>query len=178
MERLAKCEVLARQRSCNIQKMCLSLNTKFRGQPPSAVLRVDCEDPGRAVEMAYVPHPQHRSAAFANQKSQWSIAITEEVTCYQTATLQSWACGGCYWGLHLAGPSPAVLGIAPQPVQAPLHIAKFVGDPTGDWHGYPVAHWLSPFDKPDVPVLTAWLNSGLISRPTMAKIHRGKRCAL
>lgn len=133
---------------------------------------------GEMSPMAYVPHPQHRSAAFASQKSQWLIAVNEEEVCYLTATAQRWTYGGCYWGLHLAGPSPAALGVAPPPVQAPLHIAKFVGDPTGDWHGYPVAHWLSPFDKPDATVLSAWLNSGFINRPTMSKIHRGKRCAL
>lgn len=128
--------------------------------------------------MPYLPHPHHRSAAFAGQKSQWTIAINEEVNCYQTATVQAWTCGGCYWGLHLAGQAPSVLGIAPLPMQFSLHIAKFVGDPAGNWHGYPVAHWLSPFDKPDVAVLESWFDSGLINRPTMSKIHRGKRCVL
>lgn len=128
--------------------------------------------------MPYVPHTHHRNPAFATQKSQWSIAVNDEQVCYHVATTHAWACGGCYWGLHLSGPAPAVLGSAPLPLQAPLHIAKFVGDPTGNWHGYPVAYWLSPFDKPDVPILRAWLDSGYINRPTMAKIHRGKRCAL
>lgn len=132
--------------------------------------------------MPYTPHPQHRSAAYANAKSQWSIAIDDEHVCYTLSTLQRWTCGDCYWGLHVPtqgpAPIPAPLGVSPLPNQFPLKIAKFVGDSVGNWHGYPVAHWLSPFDKPDTPVLRAWLASGYISRPTMAKIHRGKRCNL
>ena len=112
---------------------------------------------GDNITMPYTSHPHHRSAAFASQKSQWSIAINEEEICYSTATVKSWTCGGCYWGLHLTGLAPSVLGVAPQPVHASLHIAKFVGDESGNWHGYPVAHWLSPFDKPGVTVLMAWL---------------------
>jgi hypothetical protein len=130
--------------------------------------------------MPYTPHPQHRSAAFATVKSQWSIAVNDEHVCYQNAAANGWTCCGFYWGLHAPAPMqlPVQLGVSPLPNQYPLQIAKFVGDAVGNWHGYPVAHWLSPFDKPDAPVLLAWHNSGFISRPTMAKIHRGKRCSL
>jgi hypothetical protein len=76
------------------------------------------------------------------------------------------------------GTAPAPLGVSPTPDGFSLHIAKFIGAPDGDWHGYPVAPWLSPFDKPDTSVLISWMNAGLIRRPTMAKIKRGKRCAL
>ena len=128
--------------------------------------------------MAYLPHPHHRSAGHAHQKSQWSIAVNEEQLCYAAATVNGWSCGGCYWGLHLAGNSPAALGVSPLPDQETLHIAKFVGNAAGDWHGYPVAHWISPHDKPDPIVLQAWMNSGFINRAKFSKIHRGKRCAL
>ena len=127
--------------------------------------------------MPYTAHPHHRNAAFAHQKSQWAISVNEEEVCYATANAHSWTSGGCFWGLHLVGPAPAVLGVAPAPAFSPLMIAKFVDD-QDNWHGYPVAHWLSPFDKPDVKVLEDWLTSGLIRRPTMAKIHRGKKCTL
>lgn len=130
------------------------------------------------MRMPYTPNPQHRSAAFAAVKSQWSIALAQEHVCYDIATRNGWTCGGCFWGLYLPLETPAQLGVSPSPDQHPLKIAKFVGDDVGNWHGYPVAHWLSPYDKPDAPVLKTWFDSGFISRPTMAKIHRGKKCIL
>jgi len=70
---------------------------------------------------------------------------------------------------------PAILGISP--CKNDLYIAKFVSD-QGSWHGYPVAHWLSPFDKPDLQTLAAWEKQGLITSSKKSKIHRGKRCSL
>ena len=98
--------------------------------------------------MAYVPHPQHRNAAFAGQKSQWTISVPNEQNCYQASTKHQWSCGNYFWGLYMIGNTPSALGISPQPIQDTLHIAKFIGDTQGNWHGYPVAPWLSPFDKP------------------------------
>lgn len=74
--------------------------------------------------------------------------------------------------------SVAALGVPPLPAVDPLHIAKFVCDREGNWHGYPVAHWISPFDKPGEVVVMNWYYQGHISRPAMSKILRGKRCAL
>jgi hypothetical protein len=127
--------------------------------------------------MPYTPHPHHRDGAYAAQKSQWCITVNEEQACYLTAAAETWTSGGSYWGLHVVNEAPAVLGVAPLPAEAPLKIAKFVED-QNDWHGYPVAHWLSPYDKPGANVLREWVNKGLIRRPTMAKVHRGKRCSL
>lgn len=128
--------------------------------------------------MAYTPNSQHRNSAFAGQKSQWTINVPDEQNCYQASTSGNWSCGTYYWGLHVVGQALFGLGTSPQPVQETLHIAKFVGDAQGNWHGYPVAPWLSPFDKPGEAVLKIWLNGGLIKKPTFSKIHRGKKCAL
>jgi len=57
-------------------------------------------------------------------------------------------------------------------------IAKFVADEQNNWHGYPVAHWLSPWDKPDISILKEWKDSGIINKAKMAKIHRGYKCSL
>lgn len=129
-------------------------------------------------DMAYVPHPQHRSAVFARQKSQWTISLPDEQHCYQVSLDSQWNCGSHYWGLYVADDIPSALGTSPQPAQEPLHIAKFVGDTQGNWHGYPVAPWLSPFDKPNESVLKIWLTSGLIKKQAFSKIHRGKKCVL
>ena len=128
--------------------------------------------------MAYIPHPQHRSVAFAGQKSQWTISLLDEQNCYQASASGEWSCGDCFWGLFLAGDRPSTLGTSPHPVRDPLHIANFVGDTQGNWHGYPVAPWLSPFDKPGESVLKIWLMGGLIKKQAFSKIHRGKKCVL
>lgn len=128
--------------------------------------------------MPYTPHPHHRNAAYAHQKSQWCIGIAEEQATYTLATLCEWTYGNCFWGLHILQAGPSQLGTSPLPESACLHIAKFVGDDQGNWHGYPVAHWLSPFDKPSTAVLESWFAAGFIGRAKVGKIKRGKRCVL
>ncbi|MFO3707100.1 hypothetical protein ACI6Q5_19500 [Xanthomonas codiaei] len=122
--------------------------------------------------MPYQPHPHHRSVAYANQKSQWLISILDENNCYNKAVYSGWLANQSYWGLHIQGITPAILGASPS--NAKLFIAKFVGT-DDNWHGYPVAHWLSPFDKPAITVLQAWNDDGYINRAAKAKIHRGKK---
>lgn len=125
--------------------------------------------------MVYRHHPQHRSAAFANKKSQWCITPPDETACYNLATLSGWIANGAYWGLHVLNggvPAPSLLGTSPK--NDNLFIAKFVSN-QGVWHGYPVAHWLSPFDKPTMDVLNSWNAIGYINRAAKAKIHRGKK---
>ena len=130
--------------------------------------------------MSYVPHPHHRSLEFASQKSQWTITTDDECACYSWAIQQNWLSNGFYWGLHKESHQPTLLqlGISKSPEEYSLHIAKFVASDGGEWHGYPVAHWLSTKDKPGTEVLKSWLNSGLINKPKMAKIKRGKKCDL
>lgn len=123
----------------------------------------------------YTPNPQHRNAAYANQKSQWTIPIPDEYTCYNTATASGWCGAQCGWGLHLEQGVPAPVGSSSRANQ--LYIAKFVQD-QNVWHGYPIAHWLSPFDKPSDATLQSWEASGFINRATRARIYRGKRCSL
>lgn len=126
----------------------------------------------------YTPNPVHRSASYAAKKSQWAISIIEEETCYKQALAHGWVCDSHYWGLHLVNASaPSLLGFSPIPEAESLHIAKFVVD-QGKWHGYPVAPWRSPFDKPAINILKSWLDSGYINTAKMSKIHRGKKCVL
>lgn len=128
--------------------------------------------------MIYTPHPQHRDFNFSSKKSQWRIEIENEIKAYQYAVNKVWINEGAYWGLHIVNQCPAVLGITPLPEKKELKIAKFVGKNGTEWHGYPVAHWLSPWDKPHQSILQAWLEEGLIKKPTFSKIHRGKQCDL
>lgn len=125
--------------------------------------------------MPYIHNPHHRSQGYAHLKSQWRISTQEESDCYENAVARNWIEADSYWGLHVRGVAPSILGVAPS--NDSLYIAKFVCD-QDNWHGYPVAHWLSPYDKPQIGVLTSWEQSGLINRAKKARIHRGKKCAL
>lgn len=124
------------------------------------------------IIVPYVVHPHHRSLDHASKKSQWIISVQDETVCYVNAVQEGWLANDSYWGLHIKDVDPIVLGSAP--TQTKLFIAKFVSN-NDDWHGYPVAHWLSPFDKPAMSILQAWENAGYINRAAKAKIHRGKK---
>ena len=123
--------------------------------------------------MPYTPKPDHRNGS--PQKSQWCISVTDEEQCYATAASKNWGNSVNYWGLHFPQDAPQKLGTSP--ASDPLFIAKFVSN-QGNWHGYPIAHWLSPFDKPDEHILDMWSTEGLISSTKKSKIHRGKKCVL
>ena len=125
--------------------------------------------------VTYISNPHHRSAGHNAVKSQWNISIADEMQCYLGAVENHWMANNSYWGLHLIEVRPVVLGSAPS--NDALYIAKFVSN-QGIWHGYPVAHWLSPYDKPQMPVLESWVAGGFINRAKKARIHRGKKCAL
>ena len=124
--------------------------------------------------MPYIHHPHRRQSKYAHQKSQWTISQQEELAVYQNSINNNWLAGVFYWGLHLQGNAPQQLGVYKQPSSFGLKIAKFVGDQQNNWHGYPVAHWLSPWDKPTDEVLMKWKDAGIINKAKMAKIHKGK----
>ena len=128
--------------------------------------------------MAYQPHIHHRSQQYAGQKSQWTIPVGDEHACYALSLQQNWAAQNDYYGLYMQGNIPLPLGVTRLPDAIKVCIAKFVSANGTDWHGYPVAHWLNPYDKPDENILQAWLARGLISMPKFRKIHGGKRCSL
>lgn len=127
--------------------------------------------------MTYAPHPQHRNAAFATQKSQWTISVADETHTFTSAVAAQWTSSNEVWGLYLVQAVPKVLGTTALPNQFSVQIAKFVGD-QGNWHGYPVAHWLSPYDRPAYAVLEKWKIGGIINKAKLAKIYQGKRCSL
>ena len=126
--------------------------------------------------MPYRHHPHHRQAAYARQKSQWTISETIELAVYQNSVNNNWLADTAYWGLHLKGYIAHQLGVSRQPSSDGLKIAKFVVDQQNNWHGYPVAHWISPWDNPSDEILRKWKAAGIINKAKMAKIHRGQKC--
>jgi hypothetical protein len=131
------------------------------------------------VDMVYIPHPHHRDAGYAAHKSQWSVSLESEISCFNKAVASEWLCNkDFHWGLCIHETSPSYLGVSQLPEKLPLFVAKFVSDAQNNWHGYPVAHWLAPFDKPSKTVVDKWKNAGLINGAQRARIVRGKLCSL
>lgn len=128
-----------------------------------------------AVVNQYTHHPHHRDTSRRYEKSQWVISIPEELNCFNLAVASGWAEDSNCWGLHLANQNPMVLG--QYGVVNSAYIAKFVTD-QNIWHGYPVVHWNTPYDRPGQNVLNAWQAAGFITRPVKSKIVRGKKCDL
>jgi hypothetical protein len=106
----------------------------------------------------------------------WTISKANEEAIYENSIRNNWLAGTVYWGLHLQDNTPHKLGVSKKPSAFDLKIAKFVGDQEDNWHGYPVAHWLSPWDKPAKDILQQWKNAGIINKAKMSKIHRGRKC--
>jgi hypothetical protein len=129
------------------------------------------------MKMTYIPNQQHRDTSFSNQKSQWTINILEEKGAYSLSSQAGWITNSSYYGLHLIDNRPQKLGISPTPSTDDLYMCKFVENQS-IWHGYPVAHWASPWDKPSPQVLNDWMNLGYINKAKLSKIHRGRKCAL
>ena len=128
--------------------------------------------------MQYIIHPHHRSKGYEAQKSQWTIPPQDEEACFNISLKNNWLHNESCWGLHIVNNKADLIGYSPLPAKDPLKIAKFVVDQQNNWHGYPVAPWKNPYDKPDQTILMNWLDSGYISKSSMAKIHRGKKCDL
>ena len=126
--------------------------------------------------MKYKPHPHHRNGTPG--KSQWTIPVPQEAACFDYAVNHSWIFSSAYWGLHLAGQAAQDLGDEHRGRQVlPVRTAKFVED-QNVWHGYPVAHWLSPHDKPADVILKSWQVAGHITKATRRRIGKGTKCKL
>ena len=124
--------------------------------------------------MPYTHHPHHRQSTWAHLKSQWTISKAKELAIYTNSVSSGWIADRFYWGLHLQDDALHQLGVSQRPRCFTLKIAKFVGDCQDNWHGYPVAHWLSPWDKPADYVLRQWKDAGFINKAKMSRIHRGR----
>lgn len=124
--------------------------------------------------MNYSPKRDHRHPG-AHQKSQWTISETEEERCFRLSAAAAWTSLSSYWGVHAPGGAAEYLGLSQAPERSPVFIAKFVGDQV-DWHGYPVAHWRSPHDKPSTPILEDWYAKGYIRKKTIKRVIGGRRC--
>ncbi|MBS1963098.1 MAG: hypothetical protein JST04_12860 [Bdellovibrionales bacterium] len=124
----------------------------------------------------YLPHSHHRNGMAG--KSQWSIAINEEVECFRDAVHGQWFFQGDGWGLHRILGQAAHLGVA-KDRRTKLFLAKFVNKTSQTvWHGYPADHQNNQQDIPAVEVQRIWLESQILPPPKIRKIARGQPCSL
>jgi hypothetical protein len=124
--------------------------------------------------MNYSPKTDHRRSG-ALEKSQWTISVVEERNCFELATTCSWSWRDSYWGVHVPAGTAEFLGLSQAPERQPVFIAKFIVD-QAEWHGYPVAHWRSTYDKPGTDILEAWRANGYIRKKTVKRVIGGRRC--
>ena len=122
----------------------------------------------------YLPNSAHRSAG--SQRSQWTISIPEERTCFQKCIENLWLLQDTGWGLHFPAGFPEYLGVA-EDQETSLFIARFVGK-SGAWHGYPADHQRNFQDIPDGTILSNWLGRKLLGAAKIRKITRGQPCRL
>ena len=125
--------------------------------------------------MKYVPNVIHRNRT--PNKSQWTITLEEELNTFRSCTNNRWYLEHVGWGLHLSGNNPLWLGLTRDHKRCTF-IAKFVGDASGTWHGFPADHTRNIRDIPFESVLHAWLNKNFLSKAKIRKIVRGQQCSL
>lgn len=134
-----------------------------------------CVNPHHSPTVHYSPNPVHRNRTPG--KSQWRIQVSDEIRSFELCVESAWYRGGAGWGLHIQNGRPAWLGVTRDHVTL-VFLAKFVASPTGEWHGYPADHVRNNRDIPQEFITRSWLDSELLTRPTIRKIVRGQRCSL
>lgn len=94
----------------------------------------------------YSVHPHHRDRN--HEKSQWTIAVDDEVTSFRNAKTSEWLVNDRGWGIFPVTGNPNYLGVTKDGVTR-LVIAKFVFDENqNNWHGYPANHMENQHDIP------------------------------
>lgn len=123
-------------------------------------------------QKVYQINPAHRNGN--PQKSQWTIGNREELEVFAWS-LENWSYDGrYYWGVFLNNGTNAVLGLTAGGFDS--KIARFVvnGQPQ-IWHGYPVDYINNPqCERPNRAVLSHWFEIGIITKPKILKLMRGK----
>ena len=122
----------------------------------------------------YQPNQAHRTKS--SGRSQWTISISAEKTCFYLCIENLWILQEVGWGLHYPEGAPEYLGVS-EDQATPIFIARFVGK-SGAWHGYPADHQKNFQDIPDQGILLDWMNRNLLAASKIRKIVRGQSCRL
>jgi hypothetical protein len=127
------------------------------------------------MPLHYKTHPDHRNGTA--QKSQWTISISSEEVAFEHAIAANWRNGPNAWGVFPVLSSPDYLGVA-QDHRTRVFLAKFVGDHSDQWHGFPIDYRKSAYYVPPQNVLRSWLEKRIFARAKLRKISRGQSCSL
>jgi hypothetical protein len=111
-------------------------------------------------------------------KSQWTVSIEAEHSCFALGIDSDWIGGSCAWGLHLVDGAAAYLGrTAPErDPSADLFVAFFQLSETS--HGYPSDPKRSIREVPPESVRGDWLSKGYVRPSVIRKLGRGLTCSL
>ena len=126
--------------------------------------------------LIYIHKADHRNNS--PRKSQWTISVRDEKTCFFRMYNLRWCEGNYGWSLHLNKGITNYLGVSVKRHRK-LFLAKFVGGNNNQlWHGYPADHILNQQDTPTMEILLAWKLAGYISLPKVRKLIKGQPCNL
>lgn len=108
-------------------------------------------------------------------KSQWTISLEQEYTCFTLTHDNDWILEFAGYGLHIHDGQAHYLG-EDRDHSTKVFMAKFQdGNMNGKWHGWPVDHRR---DRPFESILLDWKKQGFFSPAKIIKIIRGKPCSL
>lgn len=123
-------------------------------------------------EIKYLFYEKHRGKA-TNSISVWDANFTDELSCFKECVNRQWIFENNGWG-HIKISDDEYMVLGHNSFNPVLRFAKFVGDNTGLWHGYPADFKQKPNDKPKNVILLRWLNEKFISKHVYRKIQQGQ----
>jgi hypothetical protein len=126
--------------------------------------------------LTYASKPDHRDNSVL--KSQWTIAVEQEVACFRFAGGRRWFDDNRGWGLHLVDDSADYLGVGIDRTHR-LFVARFEGDRNNTyWHGYPADHTRRTDDIQTEGIALQWIADNYVAKSKVRKLLKGQRCKL
>lgn len=123
----------------------------------------------------YTPNPKHRNKTV--DKSQWQITSIEEEGCFLDAVKNKWYIPRFAWGIYYPHGKLEFLGVG-RDHTSPVFIAKFLGDHSNEWHGFPIDHQKDERDIPKPWIVNAWMTMNLLTPAKARKIIKSQPCRL
>lgn len=124
----------------------------------------------------YVSKPDHRDGSA--DKSQWTIALSDEYVSFEGAIDNAWVDDDKAWGLHVVSDSSEYLGLTATSLGRAIALCTAFFQISDVVHGYPSDPTRSTREIPPNHVRASWLEAGLLRPSAIRKLGRGLRCKL